>query len=212
MKIAIISANIGGIDEIYPPAKQTEDYEFFYYTENTLPFPLPNLDSRMKARYLKTQIHKYLDHDLFIWVDGSVEIVDGTFLTWVKQQIGRDDMIIMRHEERSNVFDELNYIIDAMRAGKGYLIKRRIKQPFKEEIEFYLKNLLPQKFPLYKTYFFACKNNEATNKTFDLWWDLTLRYSNFDQAALSYAAFYYWDSFKVNVVNAENYIKRHKHQ
>jgi hypothetical protein len=136
MKIAIISANIGGIDEIYPPAKQTEDYEFFYYTENTLPFPLPNLDSRMKARYLKTQIHKYLDHDLFIWVDGSVEIVDGTFLTWVKQQIGRDDMIIMRHEERSNVFDELNYIIDAMRAGKGFQRRNRVlfKKPVTSKI------------------------------------------------------------------------------
>jgi hypothetical protein len=209
MRIALITANIGGIDEIIAPAKQTQEYEFFYYTENTLPFPLPNLDSRMKGRYLKTQIHRYLDHDLFIWVDGSVEIIDGTFIRWVSDKIRDHDMIIMKHEERGNVYDELNYITDSMKSGKSYLIKRYIKQPFIEEINFYKKEGLPETYPLYKTYFFACRNIPAVSAAFDTWWDMVLRYSNFDQSQFSYAAWKH--QIAVNEVKTENYLIRHKH-
>ena len=51
MKIALLTANIGGIDEIHAPAKQKESYDFFYLTEKTLLFPLPNLDTRTKGKY-----------------------------------------------------------------------------------------------------------------------------------------------------------------
>src|SRR6185312_3334982 len=177
VKIALITANIGGIDEVTAPVHQTEDYEFFYYTENTLPFPLPNLDNRMKGKYLKTQSHRFLNHDLLIWIDGSVRIKDGTFLTWILNNIKNSDIVICKHFDRNNVYEEIECISEHMTKGSKYLIERYAKQPFQQEYDFYLKEGLPRDYPLFNCWFFARKNNERVNKIFDDWWDLTLRYT-----------------------------------
>jgi hypothetical protein len=207
MRIALITANIGGIDEVYPPAKQTEDYELFYYTENNLPFPMPSFDNRLKGKYLKTQAHRFLDHDIFIWIDGSVEIKDGTFLTWVLQELNDCDLIIQRHE-RQTVYEEIGHILEKMKKGSPYLLKRYARQPFKQEYDFYKSEGL--NFPLYKCWFFACRNNIALNNMMNTWWDMILRYSNFDQSQFSYAAWKH--QIHIHEVKTEDYLIRHKHQ
>lgn len=210
MKIALMTANIGGIDDVYPPAKQTQPYELFYYTENTLPFQLPNLDNRMKGKYFKTQAHKFLDHELFIWIDGSIEITDGHFITWILEHLQDHDIVISKHDERLNVYDELNHIINKMKIGSPYLLKRYFKQPFKAELDFYKSQKLPKDFPLYKCNFFARWNNNFINEVFDIWWDITLRYTNFDQAAFSYAA---WKTnCKIKDIDTSGNLIRYKHQ
>jgi hypothetical protein len=210
MKIAIISANIGGIDNFQPIAKQKEKIELCYYTENNLPFPLPNIDNRMKGKYLKTQPHTFLNHDIFIWIDACVEIKDGTFATWILEKLKHHEFISSPHPDRDNVYDELDYIVSSMKRGSNYLLERYAKQPFKQEKEFYREEGLPEYFPLYNGWFYACRNNERMNKVFNQWWELTLRYSNFDQSQL---AFVLW-KHRVNVLAAdvEPYLVRHLHK
>lgn len=207
MKIALLSCNIGFIDEIRPPAKQRHEYEFFYYTENNLPAPLPHLNNRMKGKYLKTQSHKFLDHDLFIWIDGSVEVTDGTFIDWVIQNMEGCDLMTTLHTT-GNVYDELNGIIKGMRKGGKYLLSRYAREPFEQELQFY-SGKLPHDYPLYQCWFFARWNNEFLNDSFDRWWDLILRYSNFDQSQFSFAA---WEhGLNIKTVDSSKYLLRHKH-
>lgn len=210
MKIALVTANIGGLDEIHSIAKQTQQYELFYFTENTLPFPLPNLDNRLKGKYFKTQVHRFLDHEIFIWIDGSIEVIDGHFITWVLENLRDTDMVITAHSERNNVYDEINYITTMMKTGSSYLLKRYAKQPFKEEYQFYLKEGLPENYPLYNCFFIARRNNVLINSAFNDWWDITLRYTNFDQCAMSYIAWKH--QLNIKCVNADDYIVRHKHK
>jgi hypothetical protein len=210
MKIAILTANIGGIDNIYPVCKQTEKFEYFYYTENTLPFPLPNIDNRMKGKYFKTQAHKFLDHDIFIWVDGSIEVVDGTFVKYCIEQLDDVDIIITRHEERKNIYEELNYIFDKMITGNPYLVSRYAGQPFKKEIEFYDQQKVPLSTPLFNCYFFARWNTKACNEIFDTWWETILHYTSIDQTQFSYAC--HKHKAKVRTVVNDNLFIRHKHK
>lgn len=210
MKTAILTANIGGIDEMHAPPKQTVDYDFFYYTENTLPFPLPSLDNRMKGKYLKTQSHKILDHNIFIWIDGCVKVLDGTFIAWALREIEGYDIILCKHFDRDNVYDEIDCIVDNMRQGSNYLIERYGNQPFDKEKQFYHEQGMPKEYPLYNGWFFVRRNNERMNKVFDRWWDMVLRFTNFDQTQL---AFVLWESgIKAKVVDVTDYLTREKHK
>ena len=223
VKVAVISCNIGAVDEIFPPCKQSIEYDLFYYTESTLPFPLPNLDNRMRGKYLKVQSHKFLpDYDIYIWLDASVEIISKDFIKdcvlELTNSIEVDDdqiesykysVVMAKHSQRTNVYEELEYIIDKMKKGDRYLLKRYARQPLYLEYEFYRKNGMPKDYPLYNCSFFARWNDEKTNKIFDDIWDLILRYSNFDQTQFSYCLWKH--DAKVNVIETKDYFIRNKH-
>ena len=209
MKIALVSANISGIDEVYCPPKQTQEFELFYYSENTLPFPLPNLDARMKGKYLKTQSHKFLDHDILIWIDSSIEIINKDFIQICIDGLEDTDIVISQHKQRKNVYEELEYVIDQMKAGDKYLLKRYYRQPLYQEYEFYRKEGLPKDIPVYNCFFFARWNNPVVNMMFDNWFDLILRYSNFDQTEFSYAV---WkEDLLIHSIDTKELFIRNKH-
>src|SRR6478609_3164649 len=141
-RVAIVTANIGGIDEIFPPIKQFHEYELCYFTENTLPFPLPHLNNRMKGKYFKTQAHRFLDHDVFIWIDGSIEVISKDFIKTCCDELSRYDVISSLHAQRKTPYKELEYVIDKMKAGDKYLLRRYARQPLYREYDFYKDNKL----------------------------------------------------------------------
>jgi hypothetical protein len=210
MRTAIITANIGGFDEVFAPAKQKEAYDFIYLTENSLPFPLAQFDNRLKGKYLKTQPHTFLDHDLFIWVDSCVEIIDGTFINFILEKLKSYEFVSSLHPDRDNVYDEIDHIITSMKKGNKYLLDRYAKQPFAQEKEFYRNEEMPDDFPLYQGWFYATTNTPRMNKIFNQWWELILRYSNFDQSQLAYVL---WKN-KVDVfaMETDTYLTRHHHK
>lgn len=208
-KICLISCNIGDIDSIYPPAKQSQGFELFYYSENTLPFPLPNLDNRMRGKYLKTQSHKFINAEIIIWCDASIEIISPDFIQTCIDHLKDNDIVITKHSQRKNVYEELEYIIDRMKAGDRYLLKRYARQPLYQEYEFYKENKMPKDFPLFGCYFFARWNNDRVNEMFNDWWDLILRYSNFDQTQFAYAAWKH--KAKINVIEGKDLFIRNRH-
>lgn len=188
-KVAIITANIGGIDGIYKMPQQTSKYDYFYYDENNLPFPLPNLENRLKSKYLKIQTHHFLpQYDMYIWIDGSIEILSENFVGFLKDSLSNHDITICKHPVRDNVYDELDCIIDAIKKGDNYLSSRYADQQLEKEVEFFKSQNFPKSFPLFACYAFARKNNHKVNKCFDEWWRKCTEFSNFDQAMFSYAA------------------------
>ena len=51
MRIAVISANIGGFDTEKCIPKQTVEFDRYYYTDKNLPVPMHTQDARMKAKF-----------------------------------------------------------------------------------------------------------------------------------------------------------------
>ncbi len=196
-KIAILSANIGSIDKIKGIPKQSIEVDFFYYTEDNLPFPLPNLNNRLKSKYIKTQTHRFLpDYDIYIWVDGSVKIHGGNFAENYVDQLKDNDIALYLHKERKNVYEEIEYIEYQMKKGNDYLLSRYGNQQLVKEALFYSKNGLPETYPLFNCYTFIRKNDDRVNHCFDEWWKRCIEFSNFDQAMFSYVA---WESnMKIN--------------
>lgn len=204
MRIAICSANVGGIDEVKEIPTQSVPFDYFLYTEENLPFPLHNLDNRLKGKYCKINTHRFLDHDVFIWLDGRVEITSPDFIQMMVDKLQGHEVVISYHPHRKNPYEEIGWIKTMMDQGNVYLKTRYATEPFEEEVAFYKKEEMPLETPLYQCGIFARWNNARVNWIFRDWWLMCLEYSNFDQSQFSYIA---WkNELSINAVYFE-YLK-----
>lgn len=189
MKVAILTANIGNFDEIKGIPRQTIDVDYYCYFDNNLPFPLPNLNNRLKSKYVKIQTHRFLpQYDAYIWIDGRVEITADVFCEEIIKGLGDNDVAIFGHPERKVVLEEYAYMREEMKAGNHYLISRYGNQKLSEELLFIAKEEGNEfSFPLYACTIFARRNNPETNEAFNEWWRRCIEFSYFDQTMFSYA-------------------------
>jgi hypothetical protein len=209
MRIALLTANIGGIDKVIEPTKQNIPFDYFCYTENNLPFPLPNLSNRMKGKYLKMLTHRFLpNYDLYIWIDGHIEITDPKFINNILVSIQNKECVLSKHLTRDNVYEEIDYIQSKIKEGNKYLCSRYENEPWEEEKQFYRENNLPQNYPLYNGYIFTRLNNPRVNDIFEDWWLRSQEYTMFDQCMLSFVAFKHSLSIDINKLEG---IILHKH-
>lgn len=198
MKIAIITANVGGFDQVIPPVEQSLKFDYFSYTEENLPFPLDSFDNRMKAKYLKLQTHRFLPgYNAYIWLDGRVEVTSSDLVRTMIYAIAEADIMCLEHPERNNVYEELEFILAFMEAGNEYLLDRYNPDAIKKELELYRSKDFPAAHPLYACGVFARWNNQKVNDFFDEWWRSILEFSCFDQAMFSYCAV----KEKINIVS-----------
>jgi hypothetical protein len=204
MRIALLQANIGDFDDVKPIPEQSVPYDYFLYTENNLPYPLPNLNNRLKGKYLKINSHRFLTHDYFIWIDGRVEITSDKF---IESMVTKSDVTISIHPTRNNPYEEIDYIQRRMNEGSEYLNQRYSEEPFKEEVQFYKKKGMKD-VPLYACYCFGRPNNKRMNQVFQEWWMTCLEFSNFDQSQFSYIAWRH----KLNISTVEPLIKLGTHK
>ncbi len=208
MKIAVITANIGGVDSILGMPKQNMDCDYFYYDENNLPFSLVNIPNRLKARYLKSQTHRFLpQYDLFIWIDGRVKIEGNNFVQTFFEQVQDHNLAIYKHRERKSVYEELIYINEQMKKGSQYLLSRYANQPIVQEALLYKENGLPNDFPLFTGGFFARWNDKITNDCFDEWWRRIIEFSYSDQTMLSFVAWQH--KLNINAIEWDE-VRTHK--
>lgn len=186
MKIAVVTANVGKMDPIYGMGRQTMPATFHYYNENNLPFPLTNLNSRLRAKYIKMQMHRFLpDYEAYIWVDGRIKIEGLNFIEHFVDELSNKEMALFKHRERSNVYEEFDYIINEMMEGNEYLLSRYGNQQLVKELLYLKEQGLPNDFPLFMGGFHIRRNSLHANNFFDEWWRKSIEFSVFDQGMLS---------------------------
>ncbi len=215
MKIAVVTVNIGEIDDVKPIPSQSVGYDYFCFTESNIPFPMSGLDNRMKAKYLKTQLHRVLpDYDMYIYLDGRVEVVSEGFVKeFTDALIDEWELVCCPHNDRDNVYEEIEYIIAAIEDGKEYLKVRYGHQDMQSEANFFRKQNIGNDCRLLRATVFGISNNYHTNKVMDEWWAKCCEYTNFDQAMFSYIAHINFTGKKgVKLIESDNeFFKYNKH-
>lgn len=187
MKVAIITANIGNFDQIKGIPRQTINVDYYCYFDNNLPYPLPNLNDRLKSKYVKIQTHRFLPgYDAYIWIDGRVEITANVFCEEMIKSLGESDVAMFDHPERSTVNEEMGFMQEQMRNGNHYLLSRYGNQDIKSEGDFYQKEGVGE-YPLFACTIFARRNNDKINAAFNEWWMRCIEFSYFDQTMFTYA-------------------------
>lgn len=183
MNLAIICANIGSIDAVHGLPRQNIPYTYHYYTESNLPFPLPNLNARMRSKYIKIMMHRFLpQYDAYIWIDGKVQVLTNNFAEMMVNELGSNDIGIMYHADRKTPHEEISFIEHHMEQGNQYLLSRYGNQQIHRERELFDSEY---DYDLFETTLFIRRNNKKVNNVFEMWWNWCIEYSYFDQVVFS---------------------------
>jgi len=185
VKITLISAIIGGIDDpkIYPA--QSVEYDFRTFTEPGPDCPV-GVNDRIKALYYKTQMYRISpESEVLIWVDGKILPTCYDFVEQVVNALGENDIAILKHRDRSCIYEEINYIEKEIRMGSRYLRTRYGKRPIRKEVEYYRACGYPEKNGLNDCCIVAMKNNEQMKSVTNGWWS-ACHGGAFDQIAIQF--------------------------
>ncbi len=205
LKIAVITANIGGFDSQKSFPKQNIECDYFAFTENNLPFPMTSLNPRMKAKYFKLQAHKlFPDHNAFIWLDSSFQIKSNHFAAYMIEQLNNYGIAVTKHPERHCIYQEAAFVDQGLKRGATYFTNRYLSSKINEEAKRYGVEEYPKNNGLYACGLFSRRNNPSTNKFFDAWWDRCLQYSVFDQ--LSFPVLAKKHGISINPLVFDNYL------
>lgn len=182
MKIAVITAIFGDMEQPKPFCPQSVECDRIVITEQNTPFPLPNLPPRLQAKYFKLQPHRvWPQYDVFVWIDGNIEVKHPDFVKVMTENL--HGIRIQRHHERQTIGEEIAHILAS---DNPYVTTRYGKQPLKEEYEYYLSKKMSPDTPLYSCNIFAWKSTIEMDEFFNAWWSLVLAWSWFDQSAFSF--------------------------
>lgn len=193
MRVAIITAIIGGIDEPKDVPAQPRpdplgpplDITRHFFSDKDVPEHLRHFSPRVQALYFKTQMHEYLpDYDLYIWVDGKIQITTPDFVQQCITQVGSNDFAILKHHERTCVYQEINHILHCMSKGNEYLLARYKDRPLLEEAAEWKSMGYPKGNGLGDCKIFIVRNTEKMNEIFNKWWKLVSDVNYFDQTAI----------------------------
>lgn len=201
-RVAVITANIGGIDRAHQFPKQSIHCDFLSYNDHNLPFPLASLDNRMKAKYFKIQAHKFLDYDYFIWIDSSFRIKSPDFVAMMLDEVEGYDMVVTKHPDRNCIYDESDFIHSLIKSGNLYLKSRYQNCKIDKQAAHYKSLGFPAQAGLYACGFFIRPNNERMNTLFDKWWDACMQWSSFDQIAFRYLS----EGYKIFPITFDQYL------
>ncbi len=186
MKIAVITAIFGGMEDPKPFVEQSVECARIVITPDNTPVPLPNLPPRLRAKYFKLQAHKvWPQYQCFVWIDGNVEVTNPDFVKAITHRL-RGEIAIQRHHERQTLEQEIDLITSS---GNPYLTVRYGAQPLRAEYEHYMSVGIAPTAPLFACNIFAYHVAPQTKAFFDDWWRLVLEWTWFDQSAFSALAY-----------------------
>lgn len=188
MKIAVVTAVIGGIDQPKEIPRQTVEFDRHFITDP--PAGITGND-RMKALYYKCNLVREAYPDICIWVDGKIQIQSDDFIEQIIATLGENDIAILKHGERSCIYQEVDHIEHCMKKGNEYLLTRYANKPIRRQVEAYRYFGYPANNGLNDCCIIAMRNNHVMRKVCADWWHDVYKCDGFDQVALQYHCWLY---------------------
>lgn len=186
MKIALITSVFGSIDTPKEIPEQT--VRFIHHEFNEITFPDRFTKDRLKSLYFKTQHHKEIKADVYLYIDGKIQITSPDFVQQCVEQLGNNEMAFMKHLYRKCIYKEVDHIEHCIRKGNEYLRVRYANKPIRQEVESYRRQGYPANNGLSDCCIFIRRNSAMSNAIFDSWWRNVLNLDAFDQINIQFVA------------------------
>jgi len=182
MNLIVYSAIYGGYDEVkQQPLKSVpvlfSDREAS--TWDTRIVDRPEQHPRMRAKYFKCNPHKELVCDVSVWIDGSATIRHPSFEDWCIEQLGDNDIALIKHPERDCIYDEANYC-QFMQKYQGV--------PVVEQVQEYQKQGYPAHAGLWACGLLIRRHNDRIKQFNRMWWRHNKKYTYQDQLSFPVCA------------------------
>lgn len=190
MRVNISTAIVGGIDKPkcipFQVMEQGNSLSLSFYNEDYVPDWYLKYPHRTQALYFKTNLHELHSlSDYCIWIDSKVQIDSVDFVQQCLNAIGDGDIAILKHGERTCVYEEIDYIESQIIQGNRYLAARYAHRPIRQQVEYYRAAGYPKNNGLNDCSIFIFKNNKTMDNIMHHWWHDCLK-GNFDQISIQY--------------------------
>jgi len=130
---------------------------------------------RKKAREIKIRCDKFLDFDICLFIDSKFTI-KCNLDEFIEENL-KSDIVLMKHNKRSCVYDEAKFCINNDIGNKKDILN---------QIHFYKEAGFPLNFGLYGTGILIRKNTPNVIEFMKMWYDEIEKYSCRDQISFSY--------------------------
>jgi len=190
MQLSIISAIIGGIDQpkTLPTQLGINGHDLSHYLVTTVEGLNEGRTDREKALFYKCQPHRNFPGDVYIWVDGKVQVQASDFATQVLAALQGSHLAVLKHGSRACIYEEVTYIEQQIARGSKYLATRYAAKPIRAQVEAYRQIGYPAGAGLYDCCIVAARNTPEAQDVLNYWWAEVRDYNAFDQTALPFAA------------------------
>ena len=187
MSVAVVTANLGGMDPIFEYAKQSVDYDFYRFTDANFPPRSQAMTPRMQARILKCFAWQIVpNYDYYIWVDGSCTLLHEDSVKWFMDQCAGVDAAFFKHPDRSTIQQEYDYLKNILTIGSRYICSRYQGEFLDEQIAEIMGDDNFRDDRLFASTAFVYQNIYQIQKMLKEWWYHISRYHIIDQLALPY--------------------------
>ncbi|MEN4644415.1 rhamnan synthesis F family protein [Pantoea agglomerans] len=188
-KVALVTAIIGDFDALFLPKYLEGDVDYYCFSETVSDGygvfqiykpPYIDADPRRTARYIKTNLLKYVDgYDYVVWVDANVEV--NVKVTELVQRVSNSSHTLgaIQHPVRNNLFEEAEEII-SWKLDDESVVK---EQTSRYE---YIHNL--RSAPLIESNVLVMDaRDEKIHNFMRIWWNEINNFSRRDQLSIGYA-------------------------
>lgn len=193
-KIRLITASFGTDRkelEVKAPLVY-KDYiidQVFYNNSNT-PSRVNSLHPRTKGKIPKMmEWYEYPEYDYYIWIDSKFTILDGFLENMLEFENDDAELFFFNHPERSSVKDELDFMLEMMKNGSPYLLRRYEGENMIGQVNKYLSDQSFIDNKLFYCGLFMYKKQLVKNKDFNFmieWFLHCALYSIQDQLSFPY--------------------------
>lgn len=207
-RVALITANFGGIDDVKRLPRH-DGLDAFYYTDEAtragaaaeaiaswsevrVPrFPRHDFSPRLRSRYFKLQCHRLDEvraHRWLVWADSSLQFHETSFILEavhrLRQLAAHRRMLLVPHPARQTIAEEYEFVRTEMERGDEYLRARYTDEKLDEQMDDFRRRGWSDRARLYCSGFFILENGELFRRLCDEWWDQNLRFGLLDQLSL----------------------------
>lgn len=193
-KILLITANLSAAEDQKTrsiPQSLDPNFNVSLLSLNDKNFPprFNALHPRLHAKIPKMLAWEYFSNfDYYIWMDASYEFSGLNSLSNIISALCNFDFSIIKHWDRSSIYDELVFMKDQMNSGSQYLINRYLNEYMDEQVHSYISTPGFTDNKLYAGGLFCYSKYLTDSKPqfFRDWFYHCARYSVQDQLSLPY--------------------------
>jgi hypothetical protein len=202
VKVALVSANVGGIDQHPSLPALPRDVEATYWTDSPVTaevagtwsyvlgvYPHPGQTDRIASKFYKCQIHECAPrrgYTHLAWADASIRFRSLDYLTQYAERIGTSGrrVAMVPHPNRLTVADEYAYVLSELERGNPYLVRRYDRESLERERDHFSRVLDLRTVRLWAGGVWVLAAGPRTDALLNAWWEVVRTFSNFDQPAL----------------------------
>jgi sarcosine oxidase delta subunit len=187
MKVAVITANLGGFERkvVHPP--QSIALDFHHFNDVNFPARFNAFKPRLQARVVKMFGWQLVPgYDYYIWIDGSSAFTGPDSARLFMEQSQNADVVVFKHPNRNTIQKEADYLKYRLSINCPYITPRYENELIDEQLaeikadkDFKDENLFASTGLVYR-------NTKAVQDMLKEWWYHTSRYHSIDQLSLPY--------------------------